>query len=299
MDVLLASIPGKSREEMEPMAIGLKKFFGKDINIDWIDAKLINNYKIPMEEKLPNLHSYDFACIWGVYTGWTLRNNGYKGNILSKENGFFKDRETCYHLGWNGLNNRADFCNQDSPPDRFNKLFKQEMIPYHSHLSSNIIVAGQIVIDKSVAIFRKHHGEDLSENFWNKLIEDVRNKFSLPVYFKRHPKSNMPIKNIIADDVISDSRPIKKYLKDTLCLVSICSNASVEALLNGVPVHNLDRGSMTWDMGTQGDVTENMEITYPNRDQWAYNLAYANWYNKEIETGEPFERLFGGKYAIR
>lgn len=75
---------------------------------------------------------------------------------------------------------------------------------------------------------------------------------------------------------------LRESLKDCWCLVTHSSNAAVDALLEGVPVITLGESAcqpVSWDFET----IENS--VWPDREPWAYNLAYNQFTLDEMRNG--------------
>ena len=76
---------------------------------------------------------------------------------------------------------------------------------------------------------------------------------------------------------------IQEDLKDAHCLVTWTSNTSVDALLEGVPVF-VPSVSQAAPVGCT-DITKVETPVYPDREPWAWSLAYGQFTLKEIASG--------------
>lgn len=77
-----------------------------------------------------------------------------------------------------------------------------------------------------------------------------------------------------------DGTPL--LLKDAHCLVTHSSNASVDALISGIPViilGNHPAKALSWRWN---DIESPV---YPDREQWCFNLAYSQFTLEEIRRG--------------
>jgi hypothetical protein len=84
-------------------------------------------------------------------------------------------------------------------------------------------------------------------------------------------------------------------LSDAYALVTWSSGAAVEAVLRGVPVFVLYHSAATPVARTCLDHIEFPFI--PNREQWAYNLAYQQWTLNECKLGIPWKQLIEDRNA--
>jgi hypothetical protein len=58
----------------------------------------------------------------------------------------------------------------------------------------------------------------------------------------------------------------------------------------GVPCITLHEKAMSWEV-TRHDFTQLDDLWYPDRTQWAHDLAYAQWSPQEIEDGSAWDHL--------
>jgi len=93
-------------------------------------------------------------------------------------------------------------------------------------------------------------------------------------------------------------RPIRvrpKYTEGTIwealegchALVTFYSNTAVDAIVAGVPVF-VPRGNQASPVGLT-DLSEIENPIYPDREKWAYSLAYGQYNLDEMESGEAWE----------
>jgi hypothetical protein len=85
-------------------------------------------------------------------------------------------------------------------------------------------------------------------------------------------------------------RPLTEDLKDAHCVVTWNSNSAVEAAILGKPVFAFDEGSMAWEIANK-TLLDVDTPNYPDRKQWAHNLAYSQWTLSEIGNGEAWRHL--------
>lgn len=81
----------------------------------------------------------------------------------------------------------------------------------------------------------------------------------------------------------STSRPLAADLDDSFAVVTYMSNAAVEAVIAGVPVFCLGKCAAR-AMGLD-DLGRVETPVYPDREQWAWNLAANQWTLEEMRQG--------------
>ncbi len=223
----------------------------------------------------------DLAVFWGHH----FRSKAVREvqlsrglNYLVAERGYVGDRKEWTSLGYNGLNGQADFCNENSPGDRWKE--HPEKAKAWSPGSKYILLIGQVPTDSAV----------LGINFdrWVKDTTMELEQFAkLPVVFRPHPLIEKP------------RLDLEKELISAACVVTYSSTAGVNAVLAGKPVIAFDPRSMVWPIAGH-ELADVFDPPMPDRKQWLNNLAYSQWTLKEIERGVAWEHLKRGpKHADR
>lgn len=223
--------------------------------------KEVSQYGDPMD--------HDLLVFWGH--GWRnekLRNEQIaKGrHYLVMERGFFQDRFLHTSLGFDGLNGRACFLNHSSHPSRWSP---------HSHLlkpwnprGNYYLLIGQVPGDNSC------NHVDI-----NKWCAQVRADADMPVMFRPHP-------------LVEESKTsLAKDMAGAAAVITFSSTVGVDAMLAGKPVIAYDPMSMVY--GIAGHDVSEVSRVEPDREQWAYDLAYTQWSRDEIESGEAWDHLRG------
>jgi hypothetical protein len=186
-----------------------------------------------------------------------------------------------YAVGLNGLNGRADFRNRGMPDDRWRAL-DIEMKPLHQ--GDKIVLCGQIPWDASVQHVNIHEWYEVA-------IDQIRQYTDRPIVFRPHPL----LKHVTRiDAVLMSNNPLRYDLMDAWAVVTFNSNTAVEAAIDGVPVFAFDEGSMALPVAN----TDFADIEKPRllpREQWAADLAYAQWMPYEIAKGWTWKHLFGDR----
>lgn len=256
---------------------GLEKSTSK-VDIDYYDH---NN--LPTGE-------YDFAICWGVRAMEKLKAYTKTKNCLVLENAYLNNIQSpekeWVSLGWNGLNGRADFCNANSPSDRWKKHFDDGRLLEYSD-GEYILIPLQIQGDQSL------------NYIWNSVLsyqyicESIRKFTDLPIMIKDHPtfpESQPKVESVKNVKYINTNMPIEKAISKAKVVVTINSNAGVDAALAGKPVISLDQGSMVWNISAH-DFKSINSPKFIDRTQWCNDIAYAQWHPSELESGEAWNHL--------
>jgi len=238
----------------------------------YTDAKVIPNN---------NASPCDLAVFWGMHHTVQIRQmqDRNKKPWLMMERGYVGDRFHWSAMGFNGLNGHADFMNKDMPDDRWNKYFDGWLKPWHG--GEYVLLAGQVLQDASI--------KNLRISYQN-IANEIRKHTKLPIHFRKHPHklcANMPTPS---GCITSVSKSIEEALAGARVCITVNSNAGVDAILAGTPVINLDKGSMVWEM-SEHDYKLIDNPPRPDRQQWANNMAYAQWSPEEIENGDVWKHL--------
>lgn len=220
----------------------------------------------------------DLAVMWAHKKATVIRNQRESGlNYLVMERGYFGDRFAMTSLGFNGLNGYANFHNERSSSSRWEK--HRVAVKEWKTGGDIIVLMGQVPTDASLKTCSNY-------SQWVGIAGLIaQQRYQLPVYFRPHPHP-----------AASAFRPRLPILQGTLeaaldraaAVLTWNSNSGVDAVLNGVPLIAVDRGSMAYSMAVNqiGD-----PLIRPDRTQWLHNLAYTQWTNSEISQGESWEHL--------
>lgn len=231
----------------------------------------------------------DLAVIFGVYKS-KIPKSFPRGKVFQRqrennldvvvlETGYVNrgDGENHhYAVGFNGLNGRADFRNEGMPDTRWQMLGAQ-LRPYSR--GEKVILCGQVPWDASV---------DMHDHVkWLKQTASQLQKITgRKIIFRPHPKAPLPA----LPGCESSQRPLEEDLANAHCVVTWNSNSAVEAAIYGKPVFAFDEGSMCWEIANRS-LLDIDDPKYPDRKQWANNLAYCQWTLDEIRNGEAWQHL--------
>jgi len=221
----------------------------------------------------------DLAVIWGLRFPHIIEGQKDSGqDYLVMERGYFGDRNEYCSLGFNGLNGRAEFHADKSPPDRWQK-HRIDIEPWHIG-GDHYLLMGQVNGDQSL------YSTDIRK-WYKDVIAKLKNITSRPILFRPHPLARQHDKGLDVDGVKAGCT-IGEAFEGTYCAITYNSNSGVDAVLNGIPLITMDQGSMAWDLALHEITTE--RIT-PLRDQWLYDLAYKQWTMDEMASGEAWDHL--------
>lgn len=251
----------------------------------WLTQFIAGLQRHGIAAEVQHCHQYqpsDLAVFWGARPVQIMTAQRKAGlDYLIVERGYVR-REEYVSLGFNGLNGQADFLNADSPPDRWLKL-GVEMKSWKLG-GDYILLCGQIPGDASL------HGIPVQQEYTRLAIE-LANMHRRPVYWRPHPlratRLRVPLE--------AHTGPLDEALAGAWCIVTLSSNVAVDATLSGTPAITMDARSMAYPI-TRHDLMYSLIPWRPDRRQWAYNLAYAQWNMDEVASGEAWAHL-RQKYA--
>lgn len=256
---------------------GLKRHGHTDVDV--FTAHQLHSNEVISKTK------YDVGFCWGTRNYIQLKE--YAKNVVMIENSFLDNIQSkdkfWLSFGWNGLNGRADFCNQNSPNDRWNKHFDDGRLLDYSD-GDYILIPLQIKTDMSI------RGLGIA---YQDIVDEIRKYSDLPIRIKQHPTADdgWPLISGHKDiKYLKRFMPIHEAVKGAKVVVTINSNAGVDAVLGGKPVVALDEGSMVYDIA-EHDYSRLLVPNWPDRTQWCNNIAYAQWTPDEVAAGETWEHL--------
>lgn len=232
----------------------------------------------------------EVAVIFGVYKS-KVRKSWPRGKVFRQqrdknldvivlETGYINrgDGEAHhYAAGFNGLNGRADFRSKNMGPERWESLGVQ-LKPYSR--GENVILCGQVPHDASV--------DHTDHKAWIvETAQKLKVMTSRKVIFRPHPLFPLPA----LAGCEHSTRTLAEDLKNAHCVVTFNSNSGVEALVDGKAVFAFDEGSMVHGLADK-NLADLEDPDYPNRQQWARDLAYCQWTLDEMREGLAWRHLF-------
>jgi hypothetical protein len=142
--------------------------------------------------------------------------------------------------------------------------------------------------------------------WYRKAVATIRRATARPIVFRQHPRlttirsSDRRKKQDIArvqrtlgspaNFRFSDNPLLAHDLKRAWAVVVFTSNAAVEAVVKGVPLFAGDRGCVAWPVAAT-DLAEIEAPRRPPREQWGFDLAYAQWNCREMAAGDTWAHL--------
>ena len=217
----------------------------------------------------------DLAVFWSHKKHQIIANQKAKGlDYLVIERGYLGERMTNHcSLGFNGLNGRADFQNQNVPDDR-GKMWRHLLEPYHD--GKYTVIMGQVPGDAALTCNLQ---EFVSE------AQQGATHHGKPIVFRPHPVA----KGYPVPGVMAVHGTLEHCLHGAHWAITYSSNSGVDAALAGVRVTALDQGSMAWDIAAH-DYTPTRP-TDAERVEWLNWLAYCQWTIDEIRNGDAWAHL--------
>ena len=240
----------------------------------------------------------DVAVIWSVL--WQGRMRKYKDiwdryrkankPVIVIEVGGIKRNKT-WKIGINGVNREADFANQTVDGERWKK-FDTTLKPW-KQTGNDIIICGQ-----HTNSHQWRNNPPMSKWFDEKITE-IRKYTERPIIIRPHPRNHVEIDTTKYKDVkivgpkrdrnTYDDADLAERLNSAWALVSYSSNPAITAAMHGIPVY-VSEASLSYEIGNTSFENIN-NPNMPDREKWANQLAYTEWWTEEIEQGLPWKRI--------
>lgn len=219
-----------------------------------------------------------YTACWGWRMGVRLRRAGHE--VLVMERGYIGDRFSYTSLGWNGLNGFAMFPDRGVDGGERFAAHGGRLLPWKND-GKCVLILGQVPRDASL------RGIDLIPQYeaW---AMDAKKRFGLPVFFRPHP--DVVKKGLVQQIAFTERSPhesLSAALSEAALCITFNSNSGVDAVIAGVPTITFDSGSMAWEVCGH-DIGK---VIRPDRELWAYKLAYKQWSIDEISSGAALEPL--------
>jgi len=225
-----------------------------------------------------NIGSYDIAVCWGWRKG---KKESAKGKqVLVMEHGYMINRHKWISLGWNGLNNDANFLNDEVPSNRWDTLFKEHMKPWKED-GKYILLCGQVPGDMSL------RGKNLTQWYFE-TTEKASKFYKLPVIWRPHPLDKKGALLNIPKTKLDTNKTINESLENAAAIIAFNSNSLINGIMDGVPAVGFDKGTMAWDICSQGIEP----LKRPDRDDWGRKMGYTQWNHNELADGTAIKHIF-------
>lgn len=220
----------------------------------------------------------DFAVCWGWRVGRKIKESGFDKPLLILERGYVGDRiGTWTSLGWDGLNGRARF---PEPQDGGQRFWSN-----HGHLAKEWerfdgywLIAGQVLGDQSLL------GVDYLE--WLKDTIDDLDRSGVDVRFRPHPEAVKRGQQFPVPAYMVSTGTLEQDLSEAACVIAYNSNATVDAVLAGIPAVTCDESAMAWSVSSHNLVEP---LLSPDRSEWFRRMAWTQYTLPEIQSGEAWE----------
>lgn len=224
----------------------------------------------------------DLQVFWGVRSAKAIAaQKSSEREICILERGYVWDRFSYTSVSFGGgLNGRGQFRGDLRDPSRWNKHFAHLMQPWRDREGYALIV-GQVPADMSLAGLRPR-------SIWAAVADQLRD-LGYHVRFRPHPQAQGI--EIHGTDNIGGT--LQEAFDGASLVVGINSNATLDAVLAGIPTVTLDDRAMAWPV-TGHDVSERI---MPDRTAWATALAWKQWTMSEMESGECWAHVGEPAYA--
>lgn len=224
----------------------------------------------------------DLLVVWGVrHPSAFAVQRAAAGEICVLERGYVGNRELWTSVSFGGrLNGRGEFRGALDDPWRWESYFPERLKDWQ-HRSGYALIMGQVPNDQALA------GVNIGR--WYATMVKALRREGHDVRFRPHP--------LAAKVRVPGCTTLKGNLADALeragFVVTWNSNSAVDAVLDGVPAVAMDAGSMAWDVAGH----EPRRPPTPDRGRWAAALAWKQWSESEIRSGECWEYVNGRKQA--
>lgn len=208
----------------------------------------------------------DFVACWGWHQGSLFKQKGYP--VLVMERGYLGDRFKWTSVGWNGINGNADFKTEGVAADR-KERWADDMLPVRDITDSGeVVIMGQMQADSSV----RH----INLAVWYQQAADAIRDASYEPKFREHPGV------FWSGDLVDE-------LGDCAGVVTFNSTSAVKTVMAGIPTVAMDPGSMVYDLVSRELPFE--QPTQRKRSSWLKRMAYCQWTEEELASGEAWEHI--------
>ena len=194
-------------------------------------------------------------------------------------------RHGWWRMGCGGMTRAAEFLNNSSPADRWQRqstVLKIYPCPYRKD-GSHILVLGQKSGDASL------FGLDMRQ-WLASTIADIRKHSERPVVLRLHPREKQMDASDFPNVTISTNKSVLDDLRGAWAAVTYSSGSAIDALLAGIPVFTLSEHSLAYTMGNH-DLNALETPRMPGRQQWLNDLSYAQWSNAELSDGTYWRQI--------
>jgi hypothetical protein len=199
--------------------------------------------------------------------------------FIKNKRGDDNDLDRYMQVGFDGIKRNAKGYTKNSPSDRWEQL-GIELKPWKEG-GEYVLIMGQ----HEIGISTQH--VDIVK-WWEDTIYSIGLVLpEMPIKFRPHPNQKVFPKGKYE---LTQGTTIEEDLEHAYCTVARTTNGAVDSIINGVPVYTPDKACMAYDVANTSILRlENLE--YPDRQQWANELAYSQWTISEMKQGLPWKHL--------
>ena len=199
----------------------------------------------------------------------------------------------------------GDYCNENSPPDRWNQIKTDQNIEIKSWRTEGeyILLLLQRPGDTSLTKLIDKHGS--YENFVSYTIKEIKKNTDRDILIRPHPSRKQAqikiIESLNLTGITISNTPSKEGslsggdglytdFSNAWAVVGFNSNALTESVCEGIPTFSMCPSSMAWDVSNKS--LEDLESPMLfERQQWLNNLGYCQWREDECLNGDPTKHL--------
>jgi hypothetical protein len=172
---------------------------------------------------------------------------------------------------------RTTLMSQKFPADRFERL-EVEVAPWR-RFGIHIVIAGSSA--------KYHQFYDLPDptTYWNGVIQQLKQVTDRPIVYRPKPswREAVPIQGSYYSNSKQD---LSSILLNAFATITHGSNACFESIIAGIPSVVLgDAVAAPISSTTLDDIEAPL---FGKRDQWFHNLAYHQWTEHEMQSGEAW-----------
>jgi len=221
----------------------------------------------------------DMLVLWGVRRQGAIALQRRHGEVCILERGYVGDRFAWSSVSFGGgLNGRATFRGPLHDASRWERHFSPLMRPWRRR-DGYVLIMGQMPGDMSLYRLKPRA-------LWTEAARALQAR-GHDVRFRPHPLSGGVCLPGVA--TLPATMPLADALAGAAFVVTINSNAGVDAVLAGVPTVTLDEGAMAWPV--TGHAMAMPPV--PDRAAWATALAWKQWRMDEIASGHAWAMVSG------
>lgn len=211
-----------------------------------------------------------------------------KKRLLSLDSGLLnfvrRSNKNYYQLSYDSIKNLGKFYNYNSPSDRFDEL-GIEIKPWKTDNVGNVVVFGQV----RYGVGSQHVDVRSWMRAWMCQYLEIEHPNRHPILFRGHPNNPNEYRTEKIGKLkrikFSSAANFKKDLLKAACAVTFCSHVIAETVVEGIPSFCYSKTSMGYPLFMANSMDDILNLKFPEREQWLYDMAYTQWYTTELENG--------------